>query len=64
MQQKKSWIIVCPGARETVLGFSDVTKQREVLVAEAEDVLEDIQRRISFEGTGQKIGSIIADRKG
>lgn len=45
---KKSWIIVCPGARETVLGFSDVTRQRDILVAEAEDVLEDIHRRLSF----------------
>jgi len=45
---KKSWIVVCPGARETVLGFSDVTKQRQILVAEAEDVLEDIRKRLSF----------------
>jgi aminodeoxychorismate synthase component I len=47
---KKSWIIVCPGARETVLGFSDVTRQRDILVAEAEDVLEDIHRRTCLEG--------------
>jgi aminodeoxychorismate synthase component I len=47
---KKSWIIVCPGARETVLGFSDVTRQRDILVEEAEDVLEDIQRRLGLEG--------------
>ena len=25
--EKKSWIIVCPGARQTVLGFSEVTNQ-------------------------------------
>ena len=50
MSEKKSWIIVCPGARETVLGFSDVTRQRDILVAEAEDVLEDIHRRIDLEG--------------
>lgn len=42
---KKSWIIVCPGARETVLGFSDVTRQRHILIAESEDVLQDIERR-------------------
>jgi aminodeoxychorismate synthase component I len=47
---KKGWIIVCPGARETVLGFSDVTRQRDVLIAEAEEVLEDIQRRLGLEG--------------
>jgi anthranilate/para-aminobenzoate synthase component I len=47
---KKSWIIVCPGARETVLGFSDVTSKRDILVAEAGDVLEDIQRRLGLEG--------------
>ena len=46
---KKSWIIVCPGARETVLGFSDVTRQRHVLIAEAEDALEDIHRRTGLE---------------
>lgn len=46
---KKSWIIVCPGARETVLGFSDVTKQRNILLAEAQSVLEDIRRRTGFQ---------------
>ena len=55
---KKSWIIVCPGARETVLGFSEVTRPRDELVADAENVLEDIRRRINFgdqtgEGPGQ-----------
>ena len=47
---KKSWIIVCPGARETVLGFSDVTRQRQILVAEAEEVLENIREKTSLKG--------------
>jgi anthranilate/para-aminobenzoate synthase component I len=45
---KKSWIIVCPGARETVLGYSEVTKPKDVLVAGAETVMEDILRRINL----------------
>ncbi|MDH4232549.1 MAG: anthranilate synthase component I family protein [Nitrospirota bacterium] len=45
---KKCWIIVCPGARETVLGYSEVTKPKALLVAEAETVLQGLQRRINF----------------
>ena len=47
---KKSWIIVCPGARETVLGFSDVTRRRQILVAEAEEVIENIRKRTGLKG--------------
>lgn len=49
--EKKSWIIVCPGARQTALGFSEITKSRNELGAEAEKVLNDIQMRISFADT-------------
>jgi aminodeoxychorismate synthase component I len=49
--EKKSWIIVCPGARQTALGFSEITKSGDLLLAEAENVLEDIEKRISFEET-------------
>lgn len=45
---KKSWIIVCPGARETVPGFSEATKPKDMLVAEAEIVLKNISERIDF----------------
>ncbi|PKL52444.1 MAG: hypothetical protein CVV37_01220 [Nitrospira bacterium HGW-Nitrospira-1] len=52
--KKKSWIIVCPGARETAPGYSDVTRPRDMLVREAENVIEDIHRRLSFnDKTGQ-----------
>jgi len=52
---KKAWIIVCPGARETVLGYSEVTKAKDVLVAGAETVMEDILRRINLNaGTGAR----------
>ncbi len=44
--KKKSWIIVCPGARETVLGFSEVMRPADVLAVEAESALEDIRRKI------------------
>lgn len=45
--QKKSWIIVCPGARETILGFSDVMKPSHRITGEAMSMLEDIRSRIS-----------------
>ena len=47
--KKQSWIIVCPGARETVLGYSAVMRPRDVLLAEAENIVEDIRRRITGE---------------
>jgi anthranilate/para-aminobenzoate synthase component I len=43
---KRSWIIVCPGARETVLGFSEVKQPCDILIAEAEKLIEDIRRRL------------------
>ena len=55
---KKSWIIVCPGARETVLGFSDVTRPRQILVAEAEEVLEDLRNGPSRKA-GRKMRSAL-----
>lgn len=48
-KERKSWIIVCPGARDTALGYSEVTKSKSMLIAEAEDVLEDIRRRTVFD---------------
>ena len=45
---KKTWIIVCPGARETALGFSEVIRPADILAGEARDVLEDIQKRIGL----------------
>ena len=62
--EKKSWIIVCPGARQTVLGFSEITKPVDLLVDEAEKVLEDIERRIVFEETTVEKRDYIADRTG
>jgi len=44
--ENKSWIIVCPGARQTALGFSKIRNAGNLLVAEAESVLQDIERRI------------------
>ena len=62
--EKKSWIIVCPGARQTALGFSEVTKPVDVLVAEAESVLEDIEKKIISEETAVKRRDYIAGCKG
>lgn len=42
----KSWIIVCPGARETVLGYSEINGNRENMVKEAGDVLDSIHQNI------------------
>jgi aminodeoxychorismate synthase component I len=62
--ENKSWIIVCPGARQTALGFSEITKPLDVLLAEAENVLEDIERRIIFEEAAGEGRDYPADRKG
>jgi aminodeoxychorismate synthase component I len=62
--EKKSWIIVCPGARQTSLGFSEIIKPVDVLVAEAEKVLEDIERKIVIEETAVERRDYISDRKG
>jgi anthranilate/para-aminobenzoate synthase component I len=35
-REKRCWIIVCPGARDTVLGFSEVSRPEEELVSEAQ----------------------------
>ena len=61
---KKSWIIVCPGARQTVLGYSEITKPVDLLVDEAEKVLEDIERRIAFEETAVEKRDYVAGGKG
>jgi anthranilate/para-aminobenzoate synthase component I len=47
--EKKSWIIVCPGARETVLGFSETDLPDDILVSGAERVLNDISNRIMID---------------
>ncbi|OGW26612.1 MAG: hypothetical protein A2X59_02755 [Nitrospirae bacterium GWC2_42_7] len=43
---KKCWIIVCPGARETVLGYSEINGKRVDLVNEAGEELNSIYQRI------------------
>lgn len=43
---RRSWIIVCAGARETVLGFSDIRRSGEELVAEAEEALRSISDKV------------------
>ncbi len=44
---RRAWIIVCPGARETALGFSEISREPEDLAAEAGEVVEEIASRIS-----------------
>jgi anthranilate/para-aminobenzoate synthase component I len=58
--EKKAWIIVCPGARDTVLGFTEAVASDEILISRAETVLEDISKRIRFEESA-KIPDIPAD---
>lgn len=57
-KDRKSWIIVCPGARETALGYSEVTKPRDILVAEAEAVLKNISERTNYiDKAGEEAGN-------
>jgi anthranilate/para-aminobenzoate synthase component I len=43
---KKCWIVVCPAARKTVLGYSSIDGRREEHVGEAWDELDRIQQKI------------------
>jgi len=43
----RSWILVCPGARDTVLGFSEIVRSRDELEAEASAELDRIERIIA-----------------
>ncbi|MHB8880040.1 MAG: anthranilate synthase component I family protein [Thermodesulfovibrionales bacterium] len=46
-EERKAWIIVCPGARGTVLGFSDPGRTPEADLAEAAEVLHDLELKVS-----------------
>lgn len=46
-KEKKSWVIVCPGARETALGYSDPAWKNLSHFAVAEEALRNICQRIS-----------------
>lgn len=61
--EKRAWIIVCPGARETVLGFSEADIPDETLVSEAEKVLEKIRSRITVEGSFEEMPVLAEDSK-
>jgi para-aminobenzoate synthetase component I len=51
--QEKCWIIVCPGVRETILGYSEIRGGRLEHWNRAEDVLEEIRGRIGHDETGE-----------
>jgi aminodeoxychorismate synthase component I len=44
--EKKSWIIGCPGARETGLGYSGITAAPEDMRRRAEDFVQELYERI------------------
>ncbi len=46
---KKCWIIVCPGVRETVLGYSEIESDKDRQVNESEDILQKIHERVTCE---------------
>ncbi|MBI5641322.1 MAG: anthranilate synthase component I family protein [Nitrospirae bacterium] len=47
--EKKSWIVVCPGVRDTVLGYTEIMEKHEAYSEEALKVIESIHERISKE---------------
>lgn len=53
--QKKCWIIVCPGARETVLGYTEIGENENNYIRASEAVLDDIER------ISNRSGSVTAD---
>ena len=46
----RSWIIVCPCARKTSLGYSEIDADKKVCIKEAEEELEKIARQIEENG--------------
>ena len=47
---KKAWIIVCPGARDTELGYGDMDGDWDEKYEEAEETIKDIRYRIQDTG--------------
>ena len=47
---KKAWIVVCPGARDTELGYGDVDVDWDEKYDEAEETIKDIRYRIQDTG--------------
>ncbi len=43
---QRSWIIVCPGVRETALGYSEIGKNKARYIRDAEEVLDRIEAEI------------------
>lgn len=43
----RAWIVVCPGARQTVLGYAEVDYQSREAVKDAEGVCDELSARIS-----------------
>ncbi len=54
--KEKCWIIVCPGVRETFLGYSEIRGRKEEHLKKAKNVLETITSRIQFEETTEDDG--------
>ena len=54
-KSRKSWIIVCPGAKESALGYSDIAADREECMKAAEAALEEIACRIAKNGSCEEI---------
>ncbi|MEC4675439.1 MAG: anthranilate synthase component I family protein, partial [Nitrospirota bacterium] len=52
--KRKCWIIVCPGARETMLGYSAIEDRANKYIEESEDVLREIHEKIIVEETGHE----------
>lgn len=44
--KRKSWIILCPGARNTALGYSEIGVDKNQCIEEAQEVLDTIAARI------------------
>ena len=43
---RRAWVIVCPGARENALGYSELVKTEDDLLGEAKENLDRICRRL------------------
>ena len=61
---KKAWVVVCPGARETVLGFTEIESDIGGMIREADAVAEDISMKIAKTIDSTKSGARRGDGTG
>lgn len=61
--ERKSWIIVCPGVRQTALGYSEICIDKPGCLKEAEGIIDRIAARIEKKTfSGEEGGAVLHPR--